>query len=221
MVSIVIPTLNEEDHIAKALSNLLEDPVHKEIIVVDGGSEDLTAEIVKGFPEIRFVNAPQKGRAFQMNHGAQLASGNILFFMHADCLLPKGGLSKIVACMQDPQVQGGSFYLQFLEQHRILSFYSRVSRFNHWLLTYGDQGLFMSCELFRCMGGFKPQPIMEDLDMQRRLRKQGKFVKIDAPMVTSARRFLKHGVVKQQLKNALLVLLYVLGCSPDFLAKRY
>lgn len=221
MVSIVIPTLNEEDHIAKALSNLLEDPVHKEIIVVDGGSEDLTAEIVKGFPEIRFVNAPQKGRAFQMNHGAQLASGNILFFMHADCLLPKGGLSKIVACMQDPQVQGGSFYLQFLEQHRILSFYSKVSRFNHWLLTYGDQGLFMRCELFRCMGGFKPQPIMEDLDIQRRLRKQGKFVKIDAPMVTSARRFLKHGVVKQQLKNTFLVCLYLMGFSPDFLSRYY
>ena len=221
MVSIVIPTLNEEDHIAAALSNLLEDPVHKEIIVVDGGSEDLTSQIVEGFPGVRLVNAPEKGRASQMNHGAQLASGKILFFMHADCLLQKEGLGKIVDCMQDPQVMGGSFYLRFLETHKILSFYSKVSRLNHWLLTYGDQGLFMRRELFGYLGGFKPQPIMEDLDMQRRLRKQGKFVKIDAPMVTSARRFLKHGVVRQQLKNTLLVSLYLLGFSPDLLSRYY
>lgn len=221
MISIVIPTLNEEDHIGDTLSHLLEDPAAKEVIVVDGGSQDSTCRITREFSGVRWIEAPERGRAFQMNYGAQYAAGNILFFMHADCLMQKGGLAKILDCMADPCVQGGSFYLQFREQHSVLRFYSGMSRFNHWLLTYGDQGLFIRTNLFHAIGGFKAVPIMEDFDMQRRMRRAGRFVKIDAPLVTSARRFLKCGVVKQQLKNTLLVLLYLIGFSPHFLARYY
>ena len=126
-----------------------------------------------------------------------------------------------MACMADDQVQGGSFYLKFQEQHRILDFYSNMSKFNHWLFTYGDQGLFIRQKLFGRLQGFKSLAIMEDFDMQRRMRRHGRFLKVDAPMVTSARRFLKYGVVKQQLKNTLLVCLYLVGFSPDFLSRYY
>ena len=117
-------------------------------------------------------------------------------------------------------IAGGSFSLEFDDGHPLLRFYSLFSRINHILFTYGDQGLFMRKEVFQAVGGFRNIPIMEDVDIQRRLRRTGRFVKIREPVTTSARRYRARGNVHQQIVNMMLVALYHSGVSP-FTLKRY
>jgi hypothetical protein len=115
----------------------------------------------------------------------------------------------------------GSFSLRFDYQSPFLRLYARLSRINHILFTYGDQGLFMAQRTFEQVGGFSEIPLMEDVDIQKKLRKIGRFVKIGHPVVTSARRFVSSGIIRQQLINIGLVLLYHAGVSPSRLKRYY
>jgi hypothetical protein len=150
-----------------------------------------------------------------------LASGDVLLFLHADTYLPPAGLEMIRAVMADSQVVGGAFLMNFDSRNLLLRAMSRFTRINHILFTYGDQGLFVRLSTFKDIGGFKPLSIMEDVEIQRRLRSSGTFVKVHHPVTTSARRFFRFGILKQQTVNTILVLLFHLGVSSSVLERYY
>ena len=118
-------------------------------------------------------------------------------------------------------IVAGSFTLQFDYHSPFLRLFACFSRINHTLFTYGDQGLFMNRQIFEHIGGFKEIPLMEDVEIQKRLRKRGRFVKLRPAVITSARRFRSCGIVRQQLLNIFLVLMYHAGVSPDRLKCYY
>jgi rSAM/selenodomain-associated transferase 2 len=220
MISVIIPTLNENTILEPSLKDLTDHRGEFEVIVSDGGSFDRTPEIVRLFPRVKFVTSP-RGRGRQMNEGAKRARGDIFLFLHADTLLPPSGFEIIESIMSSPEVQGGSFFLTFDNRNFALKIYSLFSRLNHILFTYGDQGLFVRRTAFNAIGGFRDIPIMEDVEIQVRLRRMGRFVKAGAPVVTSARRFIKSGIIRQEIVNIALVLLYHIGVPPSRLARFY
>jgi rSAM/selenodomain-associated transferase 2 len=220
MISVIIPVINEFQTVGSCLLRLKKQIEHHEIVVVDGGSDDGTLGIVRAFSDVKCLCSPS-GRGNQMNIGAKAAEGELLLFLHADTCLPPGGLTMIKTHMAQEGVVAGSFSLSFEEPHPLLKLYGLFSRINHLLFTYGDQGLFMTRRVFELIGGFQEIPIMEDVEIQRRLRKMGRFVKIRQPVVTSARRFLTNGIIKQQMLNTGLVFLYHAGFSPFWLKRFY
>jgi rSAM/selenodomain-associated transferase 2 len=218
-LSVIIPTFNEEHHI-KILLQRLSAYKDIEILVVDGGSMDRTLEEVSSFEQVKIISS-KKGRATQMNTGADQANGRILLFLHADTFPPEAFDKHIGSVMHESDFIGGSFYLEFDRVHPLLRLYSLFSRINHTLFTYGDQAIFIRKTMFKRIGGFASIPIMEDLEIQKRMRRSGKFIKLDLPVITSARKFSRDGMFWNQVKNILLVLFYLLGVSPDKLAKHY
>lgn len=220
MISIIIPVLNESQTIGSCLFRLREQIDHHEIVVVDGGSNDDTLDIVRAFSDVKWLCSPA-GRGNQMKKGAEAAEGDLLLFLHADTCLPPGGLARIETLMAQEGIVAGSFSLSFEEPNFLLKLYALFSRINHLLFTYGDQGLFMTRRIYEWIGGFQEIPIMEDVEIQKRLRKMGRFVKIRQPVVTSARRFLTYGIIKQQFLNIRLVFLYHAGFSPFWLKRFY
>ena len=220
MISIIIPVLNESQTIGSCLFRLREQIDHHEIVVADGGSNDDTLDIVRAFSDVKWLCSPA-GRGNQMKKGAEAAEGDLLLFLHADTCLPPGGLARIETLMAQEGIVAGSFSLSFEEPNFLLKLYALFSRINHLLFTYGDQGLFMTRRIYEWIGGFQEIPIMEDVEIQKRLRKMGRFVKIRQPVVTSARRFLTYGIIKQQFLNIGLVFLYHAGFSPFWLKRFY
>ncbi len=220
MISVIVPTLNEEKNICHTLSLLLAQGLECEIIVVDGGSNDQTIPLVTQHPTVKLYHS-SKGRAKQMNKGAQEAKGEVLLFLHADSQLPPLGLAAVYETMKTPGVLAGSFYLKFDIDNWLYNLYSACSRINHRLFTYGDQALFVRKEAFVEAGGFPVLPIMEDYEIQKNLRKMGAFVKLNMPVVTSARRFEQKGIVRQQLLNIALLCAYHAGMSPFKIKKLY
>lgn len=213
MISIIIPVLNEEKAIPALIENLYAQEGNQEIIIADGGSTDRSIELCGKYKDVILISS-EKGRANQMNKGADRASGDILLFLHADTLLPPGGISAIEAAMEKQDVVGGSFYMKFDREKLAFRFFSVFTRINSAYLTYGDQAIFIRKSVFEDIGAFKQLPILEDFEIQKRLRKQGRFVKLGLPVTTSARRFLHNGIFKQQLLNIALLCAYELGYSP-------
>jgi hypothetical protein len=136
-------------------------------------------------------------------------------------LLPEDGLEAIEKAMSNPSVSGGSFFMKFDEEKCIFNFYSSFTKLNSSYFTYGDQGIFIRRNIFTAMGGYKDLPIMEDVEIQKRVRKRGKFVKLPLAVTTSAKRFAQHGKFKQQLLNIFLLSAYKLGVSPSWIKKFY
>ncbi len=219
-ISIIIPCLNEEKNLENTLRHTLRLEGDFEVIVVDGGSTDATTTIANKFNEVKCLNA-ERGRGIQMNAGAEYSRGECLLFLHADTLLPTDALWMISSGLSDPKIAGGSFYLTFNRKHWLLKICSLFSRINSPLFTYGDQGIFVRTEIFRQIGGYRNWPILEDLEIQKRIRNKGRFVKLSKPVVTSARRFMKHGPVRQLVTDMVLVLFYKLGVHPEKIKKYY
>jgi len=219
-LSIIIPTLNEEAVLGSTLESVRRSAPGSEIVVADGGSDDGTLAVAGRVPGIRTIAAP-RGRGPQMNAGASTATGDVLLFLHADTHLPPDAAALVAAALDDPRVVGGSFFLGFDSAHPLLRLSSIASRLNVRWATYGDQALFFRREAFERVGGFPPQPLFEDVAMQTRIRRLGRCVKIQRPVRSSARRFIRVGVVRQQLLNATLVVAYHLGVSPRRLAAWY
>ena len=220
MISIIIPTLNEADIIASSLSDLLQRDGDFEAIVADGGSRDATISAIRQFAAVRLVTC-SKGRGGQMNAGAGVARGDILLFLHADTFLPPAALPMVASAMKDRTVVAGSFYLAFDCHHPVLRLLSGMSRINALPFTYGDQGLFLRMDTFKALGGFTSGTFMEDIEILLRLRRMGRIVKLGSPLITSARRYVKYGVIRQQLRNITLVFLYHMGVRPSVLKRYY
>ena len=217
-ISVVIPALNEEANIEACLTSVALQQGDFEIIVVDGKSDDRTAEIAKHYAS---VISMERGRAVQMNAGAKLARGEVLFFLHSDSILHPDALAELRRAMGDPQTIGGTFTLRFDSDRFPLKLYAFFTRFKPRYFHYGDQGIFVRRAVFDSLQGFKELPLMEDVDFLRRLRASGRVSLIRLPVTTSARRFLEHGLFRQQLMNAFLVTLYLLGVKPETLSRWY
>lgn len=217
-LSVIIPTLNEAGRIEQTLTSVEAQPHVSEVIVVDGGSTDGTRERTSGRATV--LQSPP-GRARQMNAGAARATGDVLLFLHADTLLPAGATSAVGAALADPAVEAGLFRLGFDRETPLLCFYSFCTRLPSPLLGFGDRGLFVRRRVFEALSGFPPIPIFEDLEMTRRLHRRGGLRFLPQPVTTSARRFARHGMLRQQLRNAYLWLHWLAGTDPKRVAHLY
>ena len=181
MLSIIIPTLNEAGFIGRLISQIEAQQTSAEVIVVDGGSTDQTVAEVRSLLNVKFFES-EPGRAAQMNLGAKNANGDVLLFLHADSQVDKLLLSGLENALTNGDANAGSFAMQFEESNTWLKLYARFTLHNTRLLTFGDQGLFVKAALFHEIGGFKDIPFLEDVEIQNRLRKSGKFIKLKTPI---------------------------------------
>jgi rSAM/selenodomain-associated transferase 2 len=218
-VSVIIPTLDEENCLAETLHNVRRHKPH-EIIVADGGSRDHTREIA--LLADGFVQAP-RGRAFQMNEGARRATGDVLLFLHADCSLEEGALLEAQACLRRRSVVAGCFAMTVACSGVLYRSIDRMAgvRVRCAGLIYGDQGLFLRRELFTRLGGFPRVGLMEDVFFSRTLARHGKLAIAPRRIFVSPRRWQRTGVVRQTIRNWVLLGLAGSGVHPDLLASWY
>ena len=217
-LSVVIPTLNEAEQIKRTLASVAAQAHPCEIIVADGGSTDATQKRAAGRAVVIQSGA---GRARQMNAGAAQATGDVLLFLHADTHLPPDASQAIAAALADPAAEAGLFRLAFDQDTPLLRFYSFCTRVPSPRLGFGDRGLFVRRSTFEDVGGFPPIPIFEDLEMVWRLYRRGGLRFLPQRVVTSARRFARHGALRQQLRNLYLWLHYLAGTDPERVAQLY
>ncbi len=219
-VSVIIPTYNESTVLSETLTRL---KAHQpfEIIVGDGGSEDDTAEIARRHA-VPVVPSP-RGRAAQMNAAAGEATGDLLWFLHADSHVDEQGYRKMTEAMSNPRTLGGAFSLRIDSPQPALRTISRLAawRSRYLNLVYGDQGIFVRRDVFRELGGFSPLPICEDLEFFRRLKKRGPVVLLKEKAFTSPRRWLAEGIGFTTLRNVAIASLFLMGFSPATLSRWY
>lgn len=204
-ISVIIPVYNEESTIHATLEDLIVRHRAEEVIVVDGGSKDNTAALAKEWTK---VIQSEKGRARQMNRGIEEATGDIFLFLHSDTKLPEHGLTHIRNTIE-AGAEAGRFRMRFDQRDWSLRFYASYTRFHFF--SYGDQGFFVTRELFEKLRGFDETAPFEDIDFYKRVRGTTKPVIIKNPVVTSARRFCGVGCLRQKFINLFLVGLYYMG----------
>jgi rSAM/selenodomain-associated transferase 2 len=223
-LSIIIPVLSETESISENIKYLhdLNADGSAEIIVVDGDPQGSTISAIKG--EGVLTAGAEKGRARQMNHGAALATGDVLLFLHADTLLPPDAFALIRSTMNDKRFVGGAFDLGFNTKRTIF----RIAELYVFLRTrmtrvpFGDQAIFIRRRYFERIGGYRDIPIMEDVELMKRIRKRGdKICILPVKVQTSVRRYEQEGILYCTLRNWLLQISYGLGMSPERLVQWY
>lgn len=205
MISIIIPVLNEESALPETLQQVFAQHGEFEVIVVDGGSTDKTADIVARDERITWLNAAT-GRASQMNAGAREAHGEWLLFLHADTLLPEGALQNIERLA--PDVQAGGFTHRFSGQAWSLRLVSWLHNFRcrRTHVFYGDQAMFVHTRLFFELGAFPNEPILEDLLFGEQLADATQPVMLDSEVITDSRKFEQKGVWLSLLRVVLILI---------------
>lgn len=214
LISLIIPTLNEEENIIPCLEATRQ-AINVERIVVDGGSSDGTVEKAKSWGAT--VLSAARGRAPQMNAGTQVAKGEILLFLHADTILAEGFDHQVRRILNGSRVSAGAFAFRLDKPNSVsLRLIQAVAnwRSRYLQVPYGDQAIFVRASLFQKIGGFPDLPIMEDHELIRRLKKRGRILTASLPAVTSARRWRALGIWRTTILNWLLTLAYLLGMSP-------
>ena len=221
LLSVIIPTLNEEKVIGRTLEALSgESFTSTEVIVADGGSNDATRRIAEQ-SGARVVTC-ERGRGHQLHTGAQHATGDTLLFLHADTRCPPQTPDLLAKALSDPVVVGGNFAITFDGETRAARFMTRFyPKLGKLGLCYGDSGIFVRTSIYHELGGFKPIPLFEDVDLVQRLRKRGRMVQIPASVVTSSRRFEERDFVWTFARWSILQALYSLGVSPRVLSQFY
>ncbi len=223
MISIIIPALNESLKISKTIISINsgnDKQNIKEIIIADGGSKDDTIQIAKnvGAQTISVINVT---RAEQMNAGASVAKGEILFFLHADSVIVPG-FTKLIIDEVNNGFESGCFRLKFDHDHWFLQANAWFTRFNVNAVRFGDQGLFVTKEVFEKCGRYKDTLfIMEDQEIIHRVKRCSKFKVVNAYIITSARKYLLNGIYKTQGTFFIIWLFYYLGLSQKKLLKLY
>ncbi|MEO0515351.1 MAG: TIGR04283 family arsenosugar biosynthesis glycosyltransferase [Planctomycetota bacterium] len=221
----MIPALNEAENIGRCVASAAAlqpgwgGPV--EVLVVDGGSEDATTALAAS-AGARVLASPA-GRGRQLRCGTEAATGDIVLMLHADTSLDAAAGQQLAIALDDPKVGCGA-YRQSIEggetRFRLLE-WGNALRARRFGMPYGDQAIFVRRELLTRVGGVPGVPLMEDVALMQRLRREAWPVLLPGPLRVSARRWRKHGVVGQTLTNWCLVLAYTLGISPTRLAKWY
>ena len=219
--SIIIPVLNEAEHIESALKQLqvFRDNGHQ-LIVIDGGSSDATEEISRNYSDKIILS--DRGRAKQMNAGANVADGEVLIFLHADTVLPVDACELINSAMTE-NYQWGRFNVRLSGERK---FFRVIEFFINWRsrlssIATGDQAIFVSKKLFDDIGGFPDIPLMEDVAISKYLKHRSNPICLRKNVITSSRRWEQRGVLKTVLLMWRLRFLYFIGVSPNQLVKYY
>lgn len=206
MISVIIPTLNEQEHILRLVYSLkiLEG---LEILVADGGSTDETCRLLEGTCK---VIHSERGRALQKNAGAREASGDLLWFLHADSIIDRTMLDAICNVMKDEAAIGGGFSLRFDDPSVFLKWLAIASDWRARItkIIFGDQGFFIRRTVFEKLGGFPPVALMEDWIISQKSKSYGKLVLLPETIVTSSRRFRKKGIIRTCLLMKCIVILF-------------
>jgi rSAM/selenodomain-associated transferase 2 len=220
-ISVIVPMLNEEQVIAATLDAIRGGAPASQILVVDGGSTDRSVEIVHSRGES--VLGSPRGRALQMNRGAAAADGDVLAFIHADTIVPSTFAHDLEVALADTATVGGRFDLMLDEPSfacrmlgALISIRSRIMR-----SATGDQAIFVRRDTFAQLGGFAEIDICEDVEFVRRLKRMGNIACLHSKVVTSARRWRRHGLARTVLRMWLIKSLFLAGMSPAWLKRQY
>jgi rSAM/selenodomain-associated transferase 2 len=221
-ISVVIPTLNAAETLGPQLSALCASDIIKEVIMADGGSCDETIVLARAVGS-RIVEA-MRGRGTQLAAGAAAAEGDWLLFLHADCRLDPSWEAAVRAFIDAPQASFRAGYFDFALDDAAPAA-RRVERLVAWrcrflALPYGDQGLLIARGLYDAVGGFAPLPLMEDVDLVRRLGRR-RLARIGCRCISSALRYRQGGYWRRPLRNLSCLLLYFAGVPPQRVARFY
>jgi len=219
-ISVVIPTLNEQTQIERALACTRLPGVER--IVVDANSTDGTSQTARFLHAEKVIQA-LPGRAHQMDAGYREASGAIVLFLHADTRLEPGWSEAVLSALEDPNVAGGAFRLRFDAPGLGYRLIERGVELRSRLggLPYGDQALFVRKRLLDLAGGIAPVPIFEDLDLVHLIKRGGRLALLPECAWTSARRYARNGVLRQWLRNNAALAGYLLKLPRDRIARWY
>ena len=219
-VAVIVPVLNEVKMLPAFLERARDWPVD-ELVFVDGGSRDATPRLLAE-AGARWMTS-RAGRAIQMNAGARATKSDILVFIHADTAISSSNFEAIRRVMRDERVVGGRFDVRLSGRQpafRVIEFFinlrSRLTR-----IATGDQAIFVRRSVFERLGGFPEQPLMEDVEFSRRLKRLGRIACLRERVVTSSRRWERHGIARTVWLMWSLRLGYWLGADPERLRRRY
>lgn len=221
-LSIVIPVLDEARNLEALLPALESACPGAEVVVVDGGSEDGTPEVIARFPWVTLVGSP-RGRARQMNAGAAAARGDVLLFLHADTRLPTGAAAAVLAALDDPAIVGGRFDVAFDNTRPAFRMIAALMNLRSRLsgICTGDQAIFVKRRTFEALGGYPDIPLMEDIELTRRLKRAGRLACLRERLVTSARKWEREGIIRTIVLMWTLRFLFFCGVAPGRLHRWY
>ena len=222
-LSVVIPTLDEAERIETAIRGAFDAPADGngtpvEVIVVDGGSRDATRE--RAAAAGARVLECERGRARQLAAGVRASAGDAVLLLHADTRLPRGWRAAVVEALRDERVVGGAFRLRFDEDapvFRLIEFGARL-RARLWRLPYGDQALFVRRAALDAIGGIPDVRVMEDVDLVQRIKRTGRLALLDAPVITSARRYRAGGPLRTMFRHWFVAAAWTLGVDRERIA---
>jgi rSAM/selenodomain-associated transferase 2 len=224
-LSVIIPVLNEAAIIGEFVRHLRTRLPDAELIIVDGGSTDDTRDQLRNLRDefsLHLLRTP-RGRAFQMNAGARLATGDTLLFLHADSHLPDGAWALIEAALSDPTVCGGCFRLHFPRSQWIYRISDSLGNIavDLFRIALGDHGIFCRKKIFFFAGGYPDVPLMEDAEFYRRLNRFGRVRQLAAAIESSPRRYEELGPYRTTALYISILALYLARVSPHFLSRYY
>lgn len=219
MISVVIPTLNEAANLPATIASVHAALPGAEIIVTDGGSRDATVAIARDLGAR--VAASPPGRGVQLAAGAAETRSDLLLFLHADTHLPVNAGALLAQWFARDEVRIATFRLAFDDSGVFLRACAWCSRIDSVFTRFGDQGIAVRREFYDQIGGFPAWPLFEDVEFLRRARRVTRVWSLPAHVTTSARRFRAHGALRQQWRNARLLLRFLAGASPHALAADY
>jgi rSAM/selenodomain-associated transferase 2 len=226
VISLIIPTFNEELSIGRSLASIARVRGDFEVIVADGSSTDATVAtaqaLTPGYARPLRIVVTERNRAIQQNRAAKAARGEVLVFLHADTLVPPDAMEEITSAIEDDSVIGGNFDLIFEGRSWVERFFTWAYRVRRpFGIYYGDSGIFVRRCVFESMGGFKPLPIMDDYEFVRRLERRGRTVCLETSLITSDRRWRVQGLFRTLWSWVWIQTFYSVGVPARYLARWY